>query len=61
MKILKPSPSHVITEGTTLANPHWQYSRDKIACEQLLMKAWREEEFPVTRLLIQAKLRRKWE
>ena len=44
----KPSPSHVITEGTTLANPHWQYSRDKIACEQLLMKAWREEGFPVT-------------
>ncbi|MCR5131649.1 MAG: SDR family oxidoreductase [Prevotella sp.] len=44
----KPAASHVITEGTSLANPHWQYSRDKIACEELLMKAWREEGFPVT-------------
>ena len=44
----KPAPNHVITEGTTLANPHWQYSRDKIACEELLLKAWREEGFPIT-------------
>ena len=44
----KPAASHVITEGTTLANPYWQYSRDKIACEELLMKAYREESFPVT-------------
>ena len=44
----KPAASHVITEGTTLANPYWQYSRDKIACEELLMKAYREEGFPVT-------------
>lgn len=44
----KPAVSHVIAEGTTLANPHWQYSRDKIACEELLFKAYREEGFPVT-------------
>ena len=44
----KPAANHVITEGTTLANPHWQYSRDKIACEELLMKAYREERFPIT-------------
>lgn len=44
----KPAASHVITEGTTLANPHWEYSRNKIACEELLMKAYREEGFPVT-------------
>ena len=44
----KPARSHVITEGTTLANPYWQYSRDKIACEELLMKYYREEGFPVT-------------
>jgi nucleoside-diphosphate-sugar epimerase len=31
-----------------LANPFWQYSRDKIACEERLMKAYREEGFPVT-------------
>ena len=36
----KPAASHVITEGTTLANPYWQYSRNKIACEELLMKAF---------------------
>lgn len=44
----KPARSYVINEGTTLANPHWQYSRDKIACEELLLKHYREDEFPVT-------------
>lgn len=44
----KPAASHVITEGTTLANPHWEYSRNKIACEDFLMRKWREEVFPVT-------------
>lgn len=42
-------PSHpVIDESTPLANPYWDYSRDKIACEELLMKAYREKNFPVT-------------
>ena len=44
----KPARDYVITEGTTLANPHWQYSRNKIACEELLMKYYREQQFPVT-------------
>ena len=44
----KPAASYVITEGTTLANPHWEYSRNKIACEEFLMKKYREEGFPVT-------------
>ena len=44
----KPARHHVIMEGTTLANPHWEYSRNKIACEELLMKYYREEGFPVT-------------
>ena len=44
----KPAASYVITEGTTLANPHWQYSRDKIACEEYLMRQYREHGFPVT-------------
>lgn len=44
----KPSAGYLITEGTTLANPHWQYSRNKIACEEFLMKKYREEGFPVT-------------
>lgn len=42
-------PSHpIITESTPLANPFWQYSRDKIACEERLTRAYREEGFPVT-------------
>ena len=44
----KPAASHMITEGTALANPYWEYSRNKIACEDMLMKAWRKEGFPVT-------------
>lgn len=44
----KPARSHIITEGTTLANPYWEYSRNKISCEELLMKAYREDGFPVT-------------
>ena len=35
-------------ESTPLRNPHWQYSRDKIACEELLVRAYRENGFPVT-------------
>ena len=44
----KPAASYVITEGTTLSNPHWEYSRNKIKCEEFLMKKYREEGFPVT-------------
>ncbi len=44
----KPSAHHVITEGTTLANPYWEYSRKKIACEEFLMEKYRTEGFPVT-------------
>ena len=44
----KPAASYVITEGTALSNPHWLYSRNKIACEAFLMKKYREEGFPVT-------------
>ena len=44
----KPARSHIITEGTALANPYWEYSRNKIACEELLMKEYRENGFPVT-------------
>lgn len=37
-----------ITESTPLRNPYWQYSRDKIACEQLLVDAYRDRGFPGT-------------
>jgi len=44
----KPLSHPVITESTPLANPYWDYSRDKIACEELLMRQYRETGFPVT-------------
>lgn len=44
----KPPTILPITESTPLHNPFWQYSRDKIACEELLMQAFREKNFPVT-------------
>lgn len=44
----KPLASPYITEGTPLSNPHWEYSRNKIACEELLMHHYRNEGFPVT-------------
>ncbi|HSK96622.1 MAG TPA: SDR family oxidoreductase, partial [Euzebyales bacterium] len=37
-----------VTESTPLRNPYWQYSRDKIACEDLLVAAVRERGFPAT-------------
>jgi nucleoside-diphosphate-sugar epimerase len=44
----KPATHYLITESTPLSNPHWDYSRNKIACEDRLMRAYREEGFPVT-------------
>ncbi|MGD0577753.1 MAG: SDR family oxidoreductase [Bryobacteraceae bacterium] len=44
----KPAAHYLITESTPLANPFWQYSRDKIACEERLLRAYRDEGFPVT-------------
>jgi nucleoside-diphosphate-sugar epimerase len=37
-----------IVESTPLRNPHWQYSRAKIACEDLLTAAYRDDAFPAT-------------
>lgn len=44
----KPPGRLPILESTPLHNPYWQYSRDKIACEELLMQAYRRDGFPVT-------------
>jgi nucleoside-diphosphate-sugar epimerase len=44
----KPPGHYLITEETPLENPFWEYSRNKIACEARLMKAHREQAFPVT-------------
>jgi nucleoside-diphosphate-sugar epimerase len=44
----KPPKNYVITERTPLENPYWEYSRNKIACEDRLLFAYLEEGFPVT-------------
>ncbi len=44
----KPLCDYRITESTPLCNPYWEYSRNKIACEEYLMKMYRENGFPVT-------------
>ena len=44
------TPPHFlpVTESTPLHNPFWQYSRDKAACEALLLDAYQREGFPAT-------------
>ena len=44
----KPPRHWLVTEETPLANPFWQYSRDKIACEEVLFSAFATTGFPVT-------------
>lgn len=44
----KPPTQLPITERTPLENPFWQYSRDKIACEELLRAASRDRDLPIT-------------
>jgi nucleoside-diphosphate-sugar epimerase len=44
----KPPGHYLITEATPLANPYWEYSRQKIACEARLNQAYRQQAFPVT-------------
>lgn len=43
-----PPSTLPVTESTILDNPFWEYSRNKIACEERLVKAYREEKFPMT-------------
>lgn len=44
----RPVTHYLVTESTPLANPFWDYSRNKIACEDRLLRALREENFPCT-------------
>jgi nucleoside-diphosphate-sugar epimerase len=43
-----PLSDYRINEGTPLSNPYWEYSRNKIACEEYLMKQYRDNGFPIT-------------
>ena len=44
----KPATDYLITESTPLANPYWTYSQQKIACEERLLREYRDNGFPVT-------------
>lgn len=44
----KPVLNPFITESTPLKNPYWQYSRDKIECEEKLNSLFRNNDFPIT-------------
>jgi nucleoside-diphosphate-sugar epimerase len=44
----KPLGDWLLREDSPLANPFWDYARDKIACEERLIRAFREDGFPVT-------------
>lgn len=44
----KPPVHYIISETTPLDNPFWDYARNKIACENLLMDEFARKEFPVT-------------
>ena len=44
----KPLAHYLVTESTPIVNPFWEYSRNKIACEDRLQHALREEAFPIT-------------
>jgi nucleoside-diphosphate-sugar epimerase len=44
----KPLAALPITESTVLENPFWEYSRNKIACEERLVRAYRQDHFPIT-------------
>ena len=43
-----PGPTTIITQESPLANPFWQYSRDKIAAERCFMLAYEQHQFPIT-------------
>jgi nucleoside-diphosphate-sugar epimerase len=44
----KPPAQVPIVESTPLSNPGWTYAEDKIACEELLATAYRQERYPLT-------------
>ena len=43
-----PPARQPVLESTPLRNPFWAYSRGKIACEEVLTAAYRDEGFPAT-------------
>jgi nucleoside-diphosphate-sugar epimerase len=44
----RPPDHYIVDESVSLSNPYWPYAKDKIASEEIFMKAYRESGFPVT-------------
>ncbi|RPI63467.1 MAG: NAD-dependent epimerase/dehydratase family protein [Ignavibacteriales bacterium] len=44
----KPPDNYLITELTPLSNPFWNYSQNKIECENILNHSFQSEGFPIT-------------
>ncbi|HEY6552853.1 MAG TPA: NAD-dependent epimerase/dehydratase family protein, partial [Vicinamibacteria bacterium] len=44
----RPLVHYLVTEETPRANPFWEYARQKIACEERLVAAYRQQGFPLT-------------
>ncbi|GHV39668.1 hypothetical protein FACS189490_03670 [Clostridia bacterium] len=44
----RPMRRYIVTEDAPLNNTHWQYGRDKAACEDVLTASYRTEGFPFT-------------
>lgn len=44
----KPLEDYLINESTPLRNPYWEYSRNKIACEEFLYDKYRKDGYPIT-------------
>ena len=44
----KPSVALPVVESNLLHNPYWEYSRNKIACEELLIDRFRTRGTPIT-------------
>jgi nucleoside-diphosphate-sugar epimerase len=47
--VYQTPPSNLpVKESTLLDNPYWDYSRNKIACEEMLFRAYQNDKFPMT-------------
>jgi len=44
----KPAVALPVVESNLLFNPYWEYSRNKIACESLLIDAFCKQGWPIT-------------
>ncbi|MDR2864773.1 MAG: SDR family oxidoreductase [Spirochaetaceae bacterium] len=47
----KPPTDYLINESTPHINPFWEYSQNKIACEDFFIEKYRKEGFPITIVL----------